>query len=58
MKTKKKSKKAMVPIHGPEFLIMKLKLDVQKLEKRIERLENESEKEQWSKDLPIEIQGT
>lgn len=29
----------MTPIHGPDFLIMKLKQDIQELEKRIKKLE-------------------
>lgn len=47
----------MAPIHGLEGEIERLKEIVKELEKRIERLENESEKEQWSKDLPIGTQG-
>lgn len=39
LKTKKKSKKAMMPIHGPDGQIERLKEVVKELEKRIQRLE-------------------
>jgi len=39
LKTKKKSRKAMVPIYGPDGQIERLKEIVKELEKRIKRLE-------------------